>query len=95
MTYAFSQNYVCKTKLSKQLLARQSLQEMFIEYVNSSHLFDFGVLNYFIIFISGLLKAEKIEDQKTQRYLKGSSIHGILHARILEWVAIPFSRGSS
>ena len=25
----------------------------------------------------------------------GSSIYGILHARILEWVAIPFSRGSS
>ena len=25
----------------------------------------------------------------------GSSIHGILHTRILEWVAIPFSRGSS
>ena len=25
----------------------------------------------------------------------GSSIHGILQARILEWVAIPFSRGSS
>ena len=24
-----------------------------------------------------------------------SSIHGILQARILEWVAIPFSRGSS
>ena len=24
-----------------------------------------------------------------------SSVHGILHARILEWVAIPFSRGSS
>ena len=26
--------------------------------------------------------------------LLGSSIHGILQARILEWVAIPFSRGS-
>ena len=26
---------------------------------------------------------------------KGSSIHGILQARRLEWVAIPFSRGSS
>ena len=26
--------------------------------------------------------------------LPGSSVHGILHARILEWVAIPFSRGS-
>ena len=25
----------------------------------------------------------------------GSSVHGILHARILEWVATPFSRGSS
>ena len=27
--------------------------------------------------------------------LPGSSVHGILHARILEWVAISFSRGSS
>ena len=25
----------------------------------------------------------------------GSSVHGILQARILEWVAIPFFRGSS
>ena len=25
----------------------------------------------------------------------GSCVHGILQARILEWVAIPFSRGSS
>ena len=29
------------------------------------------------------------------RLLPGSSIHGILQARILEWVAIPFSRASS
>ena len=29
------------------------------------------------------------------RSLPGSSIHGILQARILEWVAISFSRGSS
>ena len=27
--------------------------------------------------------------------LPGSSVHGIFQARILEWVAIPFSRGSS
>ena len=27
--------------------------------------------------------------------LPGSSVHGILQARILEWVAITFSRGSS
>ena len=27
--------------------------------------------------------------------LPGSSLHGILQARTLEWVAMPFSRGSS
>ena len=27
--------------------------------------------------------------------LSGSSVHGILQDRILEWVDIPFSRGSS
>ena len=27
--------------------------------------------------------------------LPGFSVYGILQARILEWVAIPFSRGSS
>ena len=27
--------------------------------------------------------------------LPGSSVHGILQARIVEWVAISFSRGSS
>ena len=27
--------------------------------------------------------------------LPGASVHGISQARILEWVAIPFSRGSS
>ena len=27
--------------------------------------------------------------------LPGSSVHGILHARVLEWVAMPSSRGSS
>ena len=27
--------------------------------------------------------------------LPGSSVHGIPQARLLEWVAVPFSRGSS
>ena len=27
--------------------------------------------------------------------LPGSSVHGILQARVLEWVAIPFSYGES
>ena len=33
--------------------------------------------------------------QNRQWELGVSSVHGILQARILEWVAIPFSRGSS
>ena len=28
-------------------------------------------------------------------HLPGFSVHGILQTRILEWLAIPFSRGSS
>ena len=31
----------------------------------------------------------------TDYSLQGTSVHGILQARILKWVAIPFSRGSS
>ena len=27
--------------------------------------------------------------------LPGSSLHGIVQARVLEWIAIPFSRGSA
>ena len=36
-----------------------------------------------------------VSDSATPGSLPGSSVLGILQARILEWVAIPFSRGSS
>ena len=36
-----------------------------------------------------------MSDSVTLWTLAGSSVHRILQARILEWVAIPFSRGSS
>ena len=32
---------------------------------------------------------------KMARYPTDYTVHGILQARILEWVAFPFSRGSS
>ena len=32
---------------------------------------------------------------QTDCSLPGSSVHGILRTRTLEWVAIPFSKGSS
>ena len=52
-----------------------------------------------------LLKAHKVKVKVSPSYLTlcypmdcslpGSSVHGILQARILEWVAVFFSRGSS
>ena len=51
------------------------------------------------------MKSEKKKVSVAQLYLNlcnpmdyslpGTSVHGILQARILEWVTIPFSRGSS
>ena len=44
-----------------------------------------------------LLKSESETCSVVSDYLQpcGSSVHGILQARILEWVALPFCRGSS
>ena len=51
-----------------------------------------------------MIKKEKKESEVTQFCptlqpmdcsLPGFSIHGIRQARVLEWVAIPFSKGSS
>ena len=64
-------------------------------YYNPEHLlsWDSGVL---------FVKAQVLVDQSCLTICNpmncsppGSSVHGILQARILEWVAIPFSRGSS
>ena len=38
---------------------------------------------------------EAIYNRPMDCRLPGSSVHGILQARILKWVAISFSRGSS
>ena len=46
-----------------------------------------------------LLTQKTIQIQGTERKIteqaENSSVHGILQARTLEWVDIPFSRGSS
>ena len=62
-----------------------------IRYCCSRNL-EFGMNNYQIVFV----------DQSCPNLcnpmdssLSGSSLHGIFQARMLEWVAIPFSRGSS
>ena len=49
--------------------------------------------NHVILFKT--VKAKVAQSCPTLCNPMGSTVHGILQARILEWVAIPFSRGSS
>ena len=56
--------------------------------------------NYKIKYLSISMRAKSLQLYPTLCNLMedsppGFSIHGILQARILEWVAVPFSRGSS
>ena len=57
---------------------------------------EYSKLN-FIFWLISLLKVKKLPDSCNSMdcSLPGSSGHGILQERILEWVAVPFSRGSS
>ena len=65
-----------------------------------SHLYCFN--KYFIVNICFQFLKVKVKVAQScltlcdpmDHSLSGSSVHGILHARILECVAIPFSRGS-
>ena len=56
----------------------------------------------FKFFCMRVVKSESVSHSVISNYLlpincnpPGSSVHGILQARRLEWIAIPFSRGSS
>ena len=57
---------------------------------------------YFILFLGSPLKVQVLVTQlcltrcnPTDCNLPGSSVHGILQVRILEWLAFPYSKGSS
>ena len=54
----------------------------------SGNLYTLGV---FILLLQ--LQTETIHSWKLK--VKATTVHGVLQARILEWVAFPFSRGSS
>ena len=41
------------------------------------------------------MKVKVAQSSPTLRYTMDYRVHGILQARIMEWVAVPFSRGSS
>ena len=73
--------------------------------IQSSNWIWYNQLGKIISKLSWLELSEKVKMLATQWCslpatpmncsLPGSSVHGILQARKLEWVAIPFSRGSS
>ena len=65
------------------------------------HWFTLDLLNIFSPFSSSaksessLVVSDSIRLHGLYCSLPGSSVHGILQGRVLAWVAIPFSRGSS
>ena len=56
---------------------------------------DFPVLHYLLESESEVVQSCPILCDPMECSLPGSSIHGIFQARVLEWVVISFSRGSS
>ena len=57
--------------------------------------FPFGAAPTFGSMCAQLLSHVRLFCDPMDCHLPGSSVHGIFHARIVEWVAISFSRGSS
>ena len=54
----------------------------------------FSTLEFKAVCVSVAQSCLTLSDS-TDCSLPGSSVHGILQARILEWIAVPFSGGSS
>ena len=52
-------------------------------------------LNMLLLLLSRVSRVRLFTTPWTAAYLPGSSVPGIFQARVLEWVAISFSRGSS
>ena len=74
-------------------------------YIILMYMFLICFLTVFIYFANDLLLAVCMSAKSLQSYLTlcdpmdfsllGSSVHGLLQARILEWVAMPSSKRSS
>ena len=79
----------------KEILRKQQFIHSCNEYLLSTYWLPGTVPGA----VTALLFSCSVVSDSLWRYglcgLPGSSIHGILQARILEWVAISFSRGSS
>ena len=61
---------------------------MYNKYIVDIFFNKSGIIIYILLF-------NILNISHTHTHTQPTSVHGILQARILEWVAMPFSRGSS
>ena len=81
-------NRLLQPFITLSLISHKVEQEVLIVFfLKISHL---SILCYYLVAKSSLTLLQSVNCSPT-----GSSVHGISQARILEWVAISFSRGSS
>ena len=91
--FCFTSKFFCKINLLLCVVVIHPLLSHLVFYwmnIQSIHLVYSRLTFIFQFFVYFKLCCWNILDS-----LPGSSIHGILQAGMLEWVAIPFSRGSS
>ena len=77
---------------------RDQTQVSYVSCISRQVLYHEGHLRSRVGFFcrqAKLLQSYRTLCDPTDCSLPGSSVHGILQVRILEWVAVPFSRGSS
>ena len=85
------------------LLAGQGTLKSLLQYLSSkASILQCSAVLYYIYSLYTVWKVEVLVTQSRPTLcdpmdcsILGSSVHGILHTRILEWIVIPFSRGSS
>ena len=103
--------FLCPKLIMPQIQFMNNRMNAFLSHVSSLHLVSVPILmkNIPIISFEDIICFEplkvKTESEVTQSCLTlcgpmdrsppGSSVHGVFQARILEWVAISFSSGSS
>ena len=62
-------------------------------FLNTLYLYQFFIMSMY--WVSEVAQSCPTLGDPMNCSLPGSSVHGILQAIVLEWIAIPFSRGSS
>ena len=79
-----------------------AVQQKLTQHCKATMLFQFSSVHFSCSVMSDSLRPHEFSHchiwlffDPTDCSLPGSSVHGILQARILEWVAMSFSRGSS